>query len=234
MNRFAPFAAVVVLAILAPNRSVAQADARVLIDQAVAAHGGADVLAKHPAARIKVKGTYLVQGKELAYSGQSVFLLPDRVRSAVELTIDGKPHAVTQIQNGEKSAMIVGGMSQHVPEVQVQELKLSLYCQNLAHLTPLLKDSKYALTAAGDKMIDDKPVNCVRVTSAGQKDVLLCFDATTHLLAMLERPGHDAKGGKIDQQEFYSDYRVANGIKYAGKTRVVQGGKVTLQSEVVE
>ena len=130
--------------------------------------------------------------------------------------------------------MIVGGLAQHVTEAQGLELKTSMYCQNIARLVPLLKDSKFTLIAVGDKLIDDKRAAAVRVASAGHKDITLYFDAESHLLVMLERPGFDAAGGQLDQQEFYSDFHTASGLKYSGKTKVVQNGKVTRESEVIE
>jgi hypothetical protein len=234
MFRFSPLAVLAGLGALAPLTAFAQTDARKVIEEAAAAHGGLENLAKHPAARIKVKGTYLVQGQPVPYAGQSVYFMPDRVRSTVELTIKNVPRTVEQIQNGERSAMIVGGLTQHVTESQAQELKMSLYCQNLARFVPLLKEPKYTLTPASDKLIDDKRAFGVRVSSAGHKDVTLYFDAESHLLVMMERPGFDANGLKAEQQEFYSDFRSAGGIKYAGKTKAVQNGKVILESEVID
>jgi hypothetical protein len=74
----------------------------------------------------------------------------------------------------------------------------------------------------------------VRVSSSGRKDVTLYFDAESHVLVMLERPGFDANGVKAEQQEIYSDFRSAGGIKYAVKTQALQSGKVTRESEVIE
>jgi hypothetical protein len=227
-------AAILIVAGFMPATARAQTDARPIIEDAVKAHGGMETLGKYPGARIKVKGTVEVQRQPAPYSGQSVYLMPDRVKSTVTLTIQNIARTIETIQNGERSAMIVGGLAQHVAEAQAQELRTSLYCQNLARLVPLLKESKYTLTAAGEKIIDDKKVVGVRVASAGHKDVTLYFDAESHLLVMLERPGFGADGGKLDQQEFYSDFRTASGLKYAAKTKVVQNGKVTRETEVAE
>jgi hypothetical protein len=234
MYCFRLFAAAAGFALLVSTTAFAQADARTLIEDAAAAHGGQENLAKYAAARIKVKGSYVVQGQPVPYLGQSVYLMPDRVRSTVELTIKNVARTVEQIQNGDRSAMLVAGLAQQVTDAQAQELKMSLYCQNLARFVPLLKDSKYTLSTAGEKTIDAKRALGVRVSHPGRKDVTLYFDADSHLLVMLERPGVDANGAKTDQQEFYTDFRTANGLKYAGKTRVVQNGKVTLESEVLE
>jgi hypothetical protein len=97
-----------------------------------------------------------------------------------------------------------------------------------------LKDRRFNLTSVGRKPIDGKPAEGVRVSAAGQKDVVLYFDDASHLLVMVDRPGFDANGAKVQQQEYYTDYRSANGLKYSAKNRVVQNGKPVLQSEVIE
>jgi len=234
MLRFDHLTTITTIMCIAPASVLAQTDARKLIEQAAAAHGGLDALAKYSAARIKVKGSYVFQGRTVPYSGQSVYSMPDRLHSTVELTIQNVTRKVEQIQNGDRSGMLVAGLAQHLSDAQSQELKMSLYCQNVARLAPLLKDEKFNLSTAGDKSIDGKLASGIRIAYPGRKEVTLYFDADTHLLVMLERPGFDAAGAKADQQEFYSDFRTANGLKYAGKTRVVQNGKMTLESEVME
>jgi hypothetical protein len=130
--------AVTAIAVLASSPVNAQTDARKLIEQAAAAHGGLETLAKYPAARIRVKGSYFIQGRPMPYSGQSVYLMPDRLHSTVELTIQNVVRSVEQIQNGDRSVMLVAGLAQHVSDAQSQELKMSLYCNNVARLVQLL------------------------------------------------------------------------------------------------
>ena len=142
-----------------------------MIERGAVAHGGLDILAKYPAARIKVKGSYVFQGRPVPYSGQSVYSMPDRLHSTVELTIQNVARTVEQIQNGERSGMLVAGIAQHVSDAQSQELKMSLYCQNVARLVPLLKDEKFNLSTAGDKSIDGKSAIGVRVAYPGRKEV---------------------------------------------------------------
>jgi hypothetical protein len=130
--------------------------------------------------------------------------------------------------------MFVGGLAQQVPPAQAEEMKVALYVQNVTRLTPLLKDSRFKLAAAGEKAIDGRPTAGVRVSSNGQKDVRLYFDRGTGLLAAVERPGFDAQGKPTDQLEVYSDYRETGGLKRSGKTVILQNGKPYIESETVE
>lgn len=234
MSRLVPIACLGFFAGISPAPALAQMDARKLVEQAGAAHGGVDLLAKHPAARVKVKGFYVSQGLRTPYSGESAYHLPDRLHSKLVLNVQGSSQSVEQFYNAGQTALIVAGLSQDVCEAQSQELKMSLYCREIERLAPLLKDPKYILAAVGEKPIQGKPAIGVRVSRAGQKDVTLFFDSNSSLLVGLARQGFDAKGEKVDQLETFSNYRTSGGIKYPAKTEVRQDGQIVLESEVVE
>lgn len=212
----------------------AQSEPRAIVEQAVAAAGGMETLSKHPGARIKMKGVYQLQGKEAPFTGQSVYLLPDRARSTLEMTIDNVPRSIVQVLNGDKGAMFFAGLAQQVTDAQLQEMRMAVHCQNVAGLTPLLSDRKFTLASVGEKTVDGEKLIGVRVASPGFKDVTLYFSEQTHLLSLLERPGFDSNGKPIPQTDHYSDYRTANGQKYAAKLKATQGGKVLLQSEILD
>ncbi len=212
----------------------AQDGARAVIEKAIQASGGAATLDKYPAGRLKVKGSALLQGNDVPFTSQTVYQLPDRVRSTFEISTKGMRQSVTQIQNGERVGMYVGGLEQQVPQSQAREMQIALYVQNLVRLTPLLKDKRYKLSALGEKSVEGQTAVGVRVAAEGHKDVSLYFDKQSGLLVMLERPGFDAQGKPADVQEYYRDYRDAAGLKYPGKTAVHHNGKRYLESETVE
>lgn len=226
--------AVMAILLATPADLCGQPSPRSIIEKAAEAAGGIETLTKRPGARIKVKGTYFLQGKEVPFQGQSVYMMPDRIRSSLEMSIQNVPRSIVQVLNRDKAALFVAGVAQQVTDPQLQELRMSAHCQNIARLVPLLSDSKFALADAGEKSTDGEKLIGVRVSSAGFKDVTLYFSAQTNLLAMLERPGHDANGKSVQQVDHFSEYRTANGQKYAAKTRATQGGKVVLQSEAIE
>lgn len=231
---FGKLAGLLAVALTVPPYVAAQSDPRAVIEQAVKAAGGLETLTKHPGARIKMKGVYFLQGKEAPFQGQSIYLMPDRVRSSLEMTIQNVPRSIVQILNGNKGELFVSGVAQQVTDPQLQEMRMAVHSQNVARLVPLLSDRKFTLASAGDKTVDGEKLIGVRVTAPGYKDVTLYFSEQTHLLAVIERPGFDSNGKPAAQVDHYSDYRDAQGQKYASKLRSTQGGKVLLQSEVIE
>jgi hypothetical protein len=215
------------------NTCVAADDASAIVDKAIDAHGGTAALSRYPAGRVKTRGTIVLRDKHESFTSQSIYQMPDRLRVTIEMTVQGQKWTVVQVQNGERSSLNVGGLEQHMAESQTQEMKLALNAQNIARLVTL-KDPKYRLTMAGENSFDGHATVGVRVSTTGAKDVTLHFDARTMLLAVLERPGFDANGSKVQRQDFYSDYRTADGLKYAGKTVVKKDGSLLLESEVQE
>jgi hypothetical protein len=220
------------IALALPAR--AQDDARAVIEKAIEAHGGAAALDKYPAGRARSKGTIFLPNNEVPFTSQIVYQLPNRLRSTVEVTAQGARSSFTQIQNGDKLSMFVGGLAQQMPPSQAEELKGALYAQNLTRLTPLLKDSRYRLASVGEKTIDGRPTVGVKVSSEGNKDVRLYFDRGTGLLAAVERPGFDARGKPVDQLETYSDYRETGGLKHPGKAVIRQNCQRYIESETLE
>jgi hypothetical protein len=212
----------------------AQDDAKALIERAIAAHGGADKLNKFVAGRVQSKGSIAAQAGQVPFTSVVVYQLPDKVKNTIEFTAPGGgSRPVTQIMNGDKVGVVINGLPQEVLPAQVDEMKQGVYASNLRHLTPLLKGDKYKLAAAGEKQIAGKTAVGVKVTAPGAREVRLFFDKATDLLLAQERPSFDAAGKPVEQQEIFSDYREAEGMKYPGSTVIMQNGQRYIVSEVV-
>jgi hypothetical protein len=207
---------------------------RALIEKAVQAHGGASALDKYPAGRAKAKGTITLRGTEYPFNLERVFQSPNKLKITSDVVIMNIHRPVTCAVNGNAVTALAGGLAQELPRSQVEELRTAVYVQNICRLTPLLKDKKFTLAAAGEKEFDGKPTVGVIVNSEGHKGVRLYFDKQTNLLTALERPGFDDRGKAVDHVEVYGGYREANGLKYPTKTTVRQNGKKYLESETTE
>jgi hypothetical protein len=212
----------------------ARDEPKAIIDKAIAAHGGATVLDKYPAGRLQKKGTITLQGTEFPFTSQSVYLLPDSVRTTSEITAQGVRRSATQVFSNRRLSIFVGGLAQQVPTSQTDEVKMTLYVQNLLRMTPLVKENRYKLAELDEKTVDGKTAVGIKVSSEGARDVSLYFDKNNSLLVLVERPGFDAAGKAVTQQEFYSNFREANGLKYPTKTVIRQNDQRYLESETTE
>jgi len=211
----------------------AQDDAKAIIERAITAHGGADKLDKFLAGRVQSKGAIAAQGGQVPFVSVVVYQLPDRVKNTTEFTLQGGARPITQIMNGDKVGVVINGIPQQVLPAQADEMKQAAHARKLRQLTSLLKGDKYKLAAAGEKQIAGKTAVGVKVTADGAREVRLYFEKGTDLLLAQERHSFDAAGKPVEQQEIYSDYREAEGIKYPAHTAVMQNGERYIVSEVM-
>jgi hypothetical protein len=221
---------------LVPSLAVpafAQDDVKAIIERAVTAHGGAEKLDKFLAGRVQMKGAIAAQGGQVPFVSTVVYQLPDKVKNTTEFALQGGARPITQVMNGDKFGVVINGIPQQVLPAQADEMKQAAHARRLRQLTPLLKGDKYKLAAAAEKQIAGKTAVGVKVTAEGAREVRLYFEKGTDLLLAQERHSFDAAGKPVEQQEIYSDYREAEGIKYPGHTAVMQNGERYIVSEVV-
>jgi hypothetical protein len=211
----------------------AQDAARTIVEKAIEAHGGS-ALDKYPAGKAKVKGVIILRGSEFPFTMERVFQMPGRLKATSEVVSQNIRRTITYFVNGNSITAVAGGLSQELPQSQVQELRTAVYVENLTRLTPLLDDKKFKLATASEKPISGQSAVGVVVSSEGHKDVRLYFDPKTYLLVALERPGYDEQGKPVEHQEIYGSYREANGLKYSTKTLIKQNGKRYLESEILD
>ena len=96
----------------------------------------------------------------------------------------------------------------------------------------LLKDKAYTLSSLGESKVESRPVEGVKVSSPGHRDVLLFFDKDTALLVKRERQVTDARTGKDSKQEtFYGDYKEINGFKFPMKVTTKVNGHMQREEE---
>jgi hypothetical protein len=215
-------------------RARAQEDPRAVIARAVAAYGGADRLARLRCLRVTTQGTVRLAGADAPFAAETTVQLPGRMKNVLHADLQGQPHTVTQVIDGDRVAVLVDDRAQPVKEAVAAELRELLYAEQVHTLTPLLRDPAYRLSLAGEGPVDGRPAAAVRVASAGHKDVVLWFDRGTGLLVKAERRTPDADTPRdVSQEEYFSDYRESDGLLRPRKVVVYKDGKKFMEGEVV-
>jgi hypothetical protein len=126
--------------------STAGADdaAKALLEKALSAHGGADVLGKVKAGTFAVRGTIAMAGSDIPCEGEVAFLLPDKSR--ISLTLDAGVKVETlQIVSGDKVAVKLNGKTQLLTEAQKAEARGAIDLQEMTLLAPLLDEKRFAI-----------------------------------------------------------------------------------------
>src|SRR5438105_379238 len=107
---FASLAAVVLLLAALPALRAADDDPKAILEKAIKAHGGEEFLMKNKAARAVNKGKISIPGVGEAEFTQSVqYMLPDKLKDSLELTIMGQKIVVATVMNGDKLSIEAAG-----------------------------------------------------------------------------------------------------------------------------
>jgi hypothetical protein len=221
----------------AAGQSVGQdnKDAVKVIEKAIEAHGGKDVLNKYKASRMKAKGNLSIMGQDIDFTQESTFDAPDKMKSVLELEVMGQKLPINQIVNGDKVKMTVNNMNLPVNDQQKEELSQVGYGMQIGRLTPLLEDKKFKLSLAGEEKVNGAEAVTVLVQYEGKKDVKASFDKKTGMMVKIERRAFDQMGQEVTEERVMTDpKKQPSGLVWPTKVEVKQDGKKFLTAEVVE
>lgn len=226
-----------VLCAPAPAARAADDDPKAIITRAIKAHGGEDFLTKRTAARLQNKGKINIPGVgESEFTQELIYMIPDKIKDNLELSIGGQKIAIVTVMNGDKISIEAAGKAVPITDDIKKAMKNATKMLQASRLVPLLKDKKYELAIFGEDKVDGKPVLGVRVSAKGEKDITLFFDKATGLLAKLEHRTVEANtGNEITEERIISEYKKdKDGIPLPKKVLVKHDGKTFLEAECVE
>lgn len=189
----------------------AQKRGRQLIEQALAAKGGADRLRAIKTMTVRAKGEVAVQGRTLAASFARHFVAPDRLRMDIELDIGGaKAQVITVLDRDKAWNQQPGQAPLMLPDEAVIEFRKQLWRDHEQVLLHAL-DEGALLEALGPASVEGETFDAVRVTRANPDTaVILYLDQKTHLLRRLVYTEQGVQG-----TESFADYRSIKGIQVA-------------------
>jgi hypothetical protein len=199
-----------------------QTDPRAVVDRAIKAAGGEEILSKNKAHTWNETGTFYGMGEGLPFKAAYASQLPDQFKMAVE-------NVFTIVLDGNKGWVNDNEMSAE----QLAELKETNYAGWVSTLLPL-KDKAFTLTAIEDIKIGDAPATGIKVNHPGHRDVKLYFNKTTGLLSkVVARAKPEDLGGKeVDQETELRDYKDIGGMKVPMKVVIQRDGKRFVEATI--
>ncbi len=213
-------------------------EARTLLTRAVKAHGGKETVAKYKAGQTKTKGKLQLPGVgEVEFTEQVAYMLPDRFKSTLEVTIAGQQVKVVTVVKGDKISIESGGMQVPITQNIKKALGDALYKLKTTRLASLLEDKGCKLTVLKPITVEGKEASGVRVSSKGHKDISLYFDKKSDLLVKVESRTLNAQSGKeITEERIILEYgkKSKEGIATPRKILVKHDGKKHMEVELVE
>jgi hypothetical protein len=181
-----------------------------VIEKAIKAHGGEEVLGKAVHQTRSAKGTVQLGGKDVSFTAEVVVSLPERQRIVFDFD---KRLQITTVVNGDKGWSLQGGAAAELGKERLEEVRDELYVWWLATLVPLKKGS-FELTPLAEIKVNDQPAVGVKVSSKDRKDVKLYFDKNSNLLVKIERRARET-GVALDKEYVFSNFKEFDGVKMA-------------------
>jgi hypothetical protein len=236
-----PCVLALVFALPWPTRADNEADMRAVIAKAIQAHGGAENLNKYRALRMQFKGQRYHKGEAIAFTGDSAFQLPDRLRVELDTVALGKRHKIVQVLNGDKGWVSVDGKTQNMDRGLLAQIREQLYTDEVTRLTPL-NNKEFKLTLLDEKKIAGRDAVGVRVEHKDRRPISLYFDKANGLLLKSEtRVRSETRATRLGerhseaaQDTYFEDYKKVNGMQVAHKTRVQREGQPFLEAQATD
>jgi hypothetical protein len=212
-----------------------EAEARAVLDRAIAAHGGAQKLARYTAATMKIRGRlHNGLGAACDFTGVTA-AAPRKLRVEVYLTVPGRDLKTVQVLNGGEGWMARNDQVRPLSKEELDEEREHLYAGVVSHLVAL-RDKRYRLAWVGEGGVYGREAVALRVSRKGRRDVTLSFDKATGLLLRTECVVKDLESGgrELVVETLYDDYRPVDGVQVAHRFTIRRDGRLYVQSEAVE
>jgi hypothetical protein len=207
------------------------AEARKVVDRAVEAAGGAKKLAGLTGGVWKTVGMFQGRPSRADFRG----LLPGKFRIDSTRMADGKKVVHSRIVDGEKGWVVEGSSVKAMTTEEIARVKQTFYHKQTATTLVPLTDKEVRLSLAGKAVQNGRPATRVKVVRPGQPDLLLTFDAETHLLVRSEMTAKGPRSGKSQKVELeFSGHKEFDGVKMPAHTKTYHDGQLFLESEIVE
>ena len=212
----------------------AQDDPRAVVVKAIKAQGGEENMTKIRAGRSKLKGTLFDNGREIPFTGEEVFALPNQIKITLVVKTAPKGQSIVEVVDGDKGWISIDGQVKDADADALARLKQQAYLSRVIWLTPLLNDKEYKLSMLKEIKAGDRALVGVKVASKDQKDVSLYFDKENGLLVRLDYITKNNQGREVTQEESFCDFVEVSGVKTPKKSVAFQDGKKLIELVVTE
>lgn len=158
---------------------------------------------------------------------------PDKVLAVTETTIGPTPQNATGGYDGKVAWVKAGGQVKELDVDAARSLRETVFPDKVLCLI-VTQERDLKLSVVGGAKVHERAAVGVRLERKNATDVNLYFDMETHLLVKAEWRGKNLDGTGVGEEQFFSDYKEADGIKYPTRVVMHQDGKETLTKELTE
>jgi hypothetical protein len=235
MKRFLGAALLAVIAVAPVNPARAdEQEAKAVLDRAIKAAGGEEVLGKARVITWKTKGTITFGGNDNEFTGQTTAQGLDRFRSEFEGDFNGNMVKGVTVIDGDKGWRKFGDDTMELGDDEVAREKRSLYLQIVPVLLVPLKGNGFKVESAAEEKVGDKPATVLKVTGPDGKDFTISFDKASGLPVKSVATVTGFQGEDFTQESTFADYKDFGGIKKATKLESKRDGERFVEAVVEE
>jgi len=205
-----------------------------ILGRALKARGGDERLLKSRADRVRMRGILFLGGKEVPFTVETTVQLPNQMKNVQQLTTEQRTYIIVQVLNGDQAWSTLDGQPQKVEPALLNELRETLHLNRVARLTPLLSDGTVQLEVLPEGKVNDRPVQVLKVSSRGRRDIRLSFDKETGFLVKTEHLLDDGSGKEMTEERVYGDFRDVGGVRRPIKVLAYRKGAKVMEAELID
>lgn len=198
-----------------------------IIDRAIEAHGGEEIIAKFKGTQVKFKGKFFATGEGVDYTGELAYQIPDRFRFGIEFEVQGMRFNVLQVVSGNKGWAKILTDVKELDKDQYAEADQGLHVVRVTNLLAL-RDKNFKLSPLGESKVGGKAMNGIRVSAKDRRDVNLFFDKESGLLTKVETVVRDPMAGnqEFTQATVYEEFKKVQGKLVPMKLSIYRNSKL--------
>jgi hypothetical protein len=205
-----------------------------ILEKALAAHGGHEVLSQFPAITIQFQGTHSAKGLDSPMTGTSVALGAEKNKTTIKLEVLGKKTTLTTVFAGEQGWIRDDKQTREMTPDERAEAREQSHAAWVSRLFPL-KDPQYTLTALDSTLVDDKPAWGLQVARPGYRPINLYFDKQTSLLVKVEtRVRDETNQQEVTEETILSKYTDVQNTRQPMRLLVKRDGQMVMDVEITE
>jgi len=205
--------------------------ARRILEEAIAAHGGASTLAPFRAMRFVGVGTQWHEQGAMQQTIEVFYQYPDKQREIGQAEQGGRRATYDTAMVGETVTMLINGRVTKAPEQYRQRVKRAVEMGGLSSLMAFIHDA-HELETVDPVQIEGRWVDGVRPVGTHLPNARLYFDRQTHLLKKVSYETVDEDGRPVLREIISNDYGDWNGWKYVSALTVLENQAVTAKFRI--
>lgn len=214
------------------STSRADDDASKIVQKALAAHGGKPLTAAK-GLRYKWTASSGNGDEKITTTSERWVEFPDKVLGVSETAIGKTARNASSGFDGKVAWLKAGGAVKELDADAAKSLRETVFPDRVMSLI-VTQEKDLKVSIVGEAKVGERATVGVRLERKNATDVNLYFDKETHLLAKAEWRGKNLDGTEVREEQFFSDYKQADGIKYPTRITIHQDGKETQVKELTE